>query len=303
MPRSEQGLGAPASAEPDELDRRLRDRVACFAQEPRRPGGRHHATVRAAILAELSALGFRATAFPVVCAGPPCVNILADWPDEGPSDLPRLVIGAHYDSMPDAPGADDNASAVAALLEIARWVAPSFAGSEPRRRLELAFYDREEDGLVGSRAHARALAAAGAPVVMIALDMLGFAAEARGTQAPVPGFAGHDLPGTADFLAVCADPAAADLAARLARAMGEAEGPPVVPVIGPEVVRSPWTRLSDHSSFWDVGLPAMVVTDTGPLRNRHYHRPSDRPDTLDYGFLARGVRGLRHAVEVLLFNS
>ena len=263
---------------------RLRDRVAEIACEPRTPGSLHHANVRAAVTAELASLGFDVREVPAACSGPPCINILAKWPCHG--DRPGLVVGAHYDSRPDVPGADDNASAVAVLLELARWTAPMLARDLPHYQIELAFYDREESGLIGSKAHARACAENGAPAAMIALEMLGFADHRRGSQAPIPGMHHYEMPSTANFLVVCADQGSAELAGRLAHAMSEPDGLPVVPVIGPEVARSPWTRLSDHCSFWDEGLPAMVITDTGPLRNRHYHLPSDRPETLDYDFLA-----------------
>jgi hypothetical protein len=282
--------------------RRLRDFVAEIACESRVPGSLHHANVRNAIRSELASLGFDAVEVPVACSGPPCINVLARWPRHDDRDRPGLVVGAHYDSMPDAPGADDNASAVAVLLEVARWIAPMLARDLPRYQIELAFYDREESGLVGSKAHARACAANGAPTVMIALEMLGFADHRRGSQAPIPGMQHYEMPSSANFLVVCADQGCAELAGRLAIAMSEPDGLPIVPVIGPDVTRSPWTRLSDHCSFWDEGLPAMVITDTGPLRNRHYHRPSDRPETLDYEFLAKGARGLQRAIDMLLFG-
>lgn len=264
------------------------------------PGSLHHASVRAAVREELASLGFDVREVPVACSGSPCINILAKWPGHG--DRPGLVIGAHYDSMPDVPGADDNASAVAVLLELARWIAPMLPRDPPRYQIELAFYDREESGLIGSKAHAKTCVENGAPAAMIALEMLGFADHRRGSQAPIPGMHHYEMPSTANFLVLCADQGSAELAGRVAHAMREPDGLPIVPVIGPEVTRSPWTRLSDHCSFWDEGLRAMVITNTGPLRNRHYHQPSDRPETLDYDFLAKGARGLCRAMDALLFG-
>ena len=292
----------PQSKAFDECIGRLRDRVAMIAREPRIPGAPHHTDIRRAITAELLSLGFDALEYSVKCQGPPCINIIATWPSHNHLNRRRLAVGAHYDSMPNSPGADDNASAIAAMLELARWIAPLLAQDAPRRSIELAFYDREEDGLVGSKAHAQALAKAGASVTMIALEMLGFADNKRGSQAPIPGLLEYELPETADFLAVCADQTAAKWASLVTAAMREPDGLSVIPVIGPKVTRSPWTRLSDHCSFWDAGLPAMVITDTGLLRNRHYHQPSDRPETLDYDFLAKGTRGLHHAIGRLLYD-
>ncbi len=141
-----------------ELEQRLRDHVVALASTPRPPGSRAHAAVRAYIRSHLDRAGFRTIEDRDRGFDDTCVSLLTQPVPEN-SDLPLVVIGAHYDSTPDTPGADDNASGVAALLELAAWLTPRLRQAErwATARLQLAAYDLEEYGMIGSIRHASSL--------------------------------------------------------------------------------------------------------------------------------------------------
>ncbi|MEB3334422.1 MAG: M28 family peptidase [Cyanobacteriota bacterium] len=212
------------------------------------------------------------------------INLLLKLPGLHP-ELAPLLVGAHYDGPPQSPGADDNASGVAALLELARrWQA-----APPRRPAWLVAFDQEEEGLAGSQALAAQLKASGQPLhLMVSLEMLAF----TGPSQRYPHPAMRWLYGTrGDFIALVANTGAIPLLPGLAQRIGRHVNNKVLPV--PLRGRSlPDTRRSDHSPFWDQGFNALLVTDTSFLRNPHYHRPSDLITTLDLPFLAAVCAGL-----------
>jgi Zn-dependent M28 family amino/carboxypeptidase len=195
------------------------------------------------------------------------------------SGLAPLLVAAHYDGPLNSPGADDNATGVAALLELAkRWV-----HQPPRRPVWLVAFDQEEWGMLGSAALAEELRAAGQRLkLMVSLEMLGYTAP----QQRYPIAAMRALYGErGDFIAVVGNTATAALLPGLARRMGRHVPTRVLPV--PNRGRAlPDVRLSDHSPFWDVGYDALLITDTSFLRNPNYHLPSDTIDSLDLPFLA-----------------
>jgi Zn-dependent M28 family amino/carboxypeptidase len=280
----------------------LRAHVEALAHRPRVPGTRAHAGAAAYILEALKRYGYE-------CA----VERGEGW-DGGGDNLvaahgdpkaPLVLVGAHYDSVEGSPGADDNASGVAALLEIARAFAespPALAANDPRIHVEFVAFDQEELGLLGSRAYCRTLRARGANVVaMLSLEMLGFTSA---YQTMVPGVSVASKQG--DFLAVVADGGSqhwlpAFQHEKAIRAVSPVTGSrPELPI---ECVRvesgtraAGLARLSDHGAFWDAGWPALLVTDTAFLRNPHYHMASDTPDTLDYTFLFRSTQKVADAL-------
>jgi Zn-dependent M28 family amino/carboxypeptidase len=281
-----------------ELEQRLRLHVTTLANAPRPPGSAAHRQAQAYIRAHLARSGFAVQADAYAASAVPGLNLLtAPVPDR--PRLPLVIVGAHYDSRPETPGADDNASAVAALLELASWLGPRLAGADGwSARLQLAAYDQEEDGLLGSRHHC--LQTVGPARAMIALEMLGYTDPRPGGQRLPPQLAGM-YPDVGDFIGVVGNQASAGLVETVARAFRQVAGLPVATLAVPgngEVL--PDSRRSDHAAFWDHGWPALMVTDTSFFRNPHYHEPTDTPETLDYRFLARVTAGVCLAVEALL---
>jgi hypothetical protein len=208
----------------------------------------------------------------------------------GPADGPFVLLGAHYDSVPGSPGADDNASAVAVCLECARLVARHHVGS-----VMVVFFNREEDGLIGSSEFVPSLADKPERRVSEAhvFEMVGFRSRARRSQKLPHGLPIPFAPDVGDFLALLANRGsnaiADDLLGLAARYV------PHFPVIalqvyfGIEKAFADLTR-SDHAPFWKAGIPAVMWTDTSEFRNPHYHRDSDTPDTLDYEFMGEVTR-------------
>lgn len=222
-------------------------------------------------------------------------NLCLDLP--GQQALAPVVVGAHYDTVPGSPGADDNATGVAVLLELAR----QFAGKPPRRPVRLVAFDLEEYGLVGSRTYVEALK--GQPIhLMLSLEMLGYSVGMLSDQPsqtyPIPAM-NYIYPQTGDFIALIGNWQTIPRLWRFKRAFKAAgidcawlpmfqKGNPL-----------PATRRSDHAPFWDAGYDAVMVTDTADLRNPHYHSRTDTLATLDLEFLTQVYLGLRQGIAQL----
>jgi hypothetical protein len=211
----------------------------------------------------------------------------------GPSDGKRVVVGAHYDGRDDTPGADDNASGVAVLLELAK----HFSSVPLRTRLDLAAYTLEEinpglPALQGSTEHARKLRQEKVQVkLMIALEMLGYFDDRPGQQKyPFP-LMKWFYPAEGHYLAVVGSFHELPWVIRLVRRLRKSSPLMFYGLAAPQWV--PGIEHSDHQSFWNRGYPAVMVTDTAYLRNPHYHRPTDTPDTLDYIRMAHATDALR----------
>lgn len=202
-----------------------------------------------------------------------------------------VVIGAHYDTVDGTPGADDNASGVAAVIALAK----RFANARPERTLRFVAFANEEPPLfkteeMGSWQFAKRCRDRGETVVaMLSLEMLGYYDTRRGSQRyPLPLAALY--PDTGDFLAFAGNLASRSLARRCARAFRRASTMPAETAAVPELVEP--IGWSDQWSFWRFGWPAIMVTDTAFFRNPHYHLETDTPETLDYERMARAVDGL-----------
>jgi hypothetical protein len=193
---------------------------------------------------------------------------------------PPVLIVAHYDAVPGSPGADDNASGVAALLEIAR----ALAAARFRHPLLFLATTLEEYGYAGSRQVAARYRAEGRSLAgVLDLEMLGFTSKRQ--EAPL----GIPAPGVGDFIAVVGNARSEFLVASYVEA-AKTEVPdlPVETlVIDGNGQGLPLVRLSDHAAFWDQGFPAVMITDTAFLRNPHYHEATDTLATLDLAFLRR----------------
>jgi Zn-dependent M28 family amino/carboxypeptidase len=284
-----------------DLTERVRQHVAALAQHPRTPGSREHGQAAAYIRSHLEQAGLVVEEAPFSEAGFTGCNLLTrPYPQR--ADLPLLIVGAHYDSVPGTPGADDNASGVAALLELARCMGPHPASTDkPSCQLVLVAYDLEEYGFVGSFVHSREIQRARTELHgMISLEMLGYT-DHRPHSQRLPPHLVKLYPNVANFIGVCGNEASRALVQVVTQAMKRVPGLPVEFIAVPgkgEVL--PEVRLSDHSSFWDRDYPALMITDTSFMRNPHYHQASDTPQTLDYPFLAKVTAGVYEAVRRLL---
>ncbi len=212
---------------------------------------------------------------------------------------PGILVGAHYDTEPGTPGADDNASGVAALIELAGLLCRDPA----RSRVRFVAFALEEmpyfrTGAMGSFVHARALKAAGdLPEGMLSLEMLGYYADEPGSQLLPYWFLRWFYPDRGDFIAFVSQLGSRAFNRRLHGAFAEAADLPAERLSAPALV--PGIDLSDHRSFAAAGVPSVMVTDTAFYRNPHYHAPTDLPDTLDYERLARLVLGLESTLRSL----
>lgn len=277
---------------------RLRADVEAFA-EPRCPrvNGEGHARVKRRLLERLTAIGGKVRVEPFLFERVVHENLVLDLPGEGDeAERELVVVGAHYDSVPDSPGADDNASALAALLEIGRGLAPL----RRRHDLRLIAFDLEEVGFRGSRHHAAECAWARRPIrLMLSLEMLGYCSHEPGSQ-QYPGKLGAVLPDRGDFIGLLCNLAAMRPTFALTRGLRSADARTFALPTGFRGEWIPASCRSDHVPFWELGYPAVLVTDTAGLRNPHYHEPSDVPDTLDYEFLAAVSRGLTAGIGRLI---
>jgi len=205
---------------------------------------------------------------------------------------PVTVIGAHYDAFDELPGADDNASGLAVLLELAR----TLPEEQPRAPQYLVAFCTEEPPFfggddMGSYRFAVRLHEHGVAVdLMVALDLVGRYSDEPGSQRfPLPGL-GLLYPDRGDFIAVVGDLWSGSAIRRVKRAMLATRAIPVESFRAPASMAG--IRWSDHHSFRRLGLPAVLVTDTAFMRNDDYHTPGDTPEKLDYERMAGLVRAL-----------
>jgi Zn-dependent M28 family amino/carboxypeptidase len=210
----------------------------------------------------------------------------------GMQDSLPIIIGAHYDTVPGTPGADDNATGVAVLLELARAIA-----SEPiKYPVQLVAFDMEEYGCFGSKHFAAKLNQQQQPLrLMISLEMLGYCNHSPHSQ-KYPAGLKYFYPNCGNFIALIGNlrtiPDLMNLRRNIRKSGQLCEWLPV-PNRGLIV---PDTRRSDHAPFWDNDYPAIMVTDTANMRNPHYHQASDTIETLDLDFLANVCQGLVEAI-------
>ena len=288
------GRGDRAGPPPDaaRLERRLRRLVEEFYP---RDGGHPENMARAAdwIADELRRAGAAVSMQPFETLGARYRNVVATY---GPDTPDVVVVGAHYDVAGEMPGADDNGSGVAGLLELADLL----GDAKPARRVDLVAFANEEAPYfgtagMGSEVYASALEKAGRGVRgMICLEMIGCFTDAADSQRLPFGVLRLIYPTRGDFIAVVGSAGGAGIVRGVKRSMLRASDLPVRSINAPRFVHG--VDLSDHSTFWTRGLPAVMVTDTAFYRNPRYHTENDTPDTLDYARMAKVVAGVRRAV-------
>jgi aminopeptidase YwaD len=270
------------------MDDRLRSHVMALV------GERHPVTSRAALLkaeqylsGQLTSCGLSLATHAFQALGGTYRNIVATRPPSvraprGSRTIPPLIIAAHYDTVTGSPGADDNASGLAAMIEVAERLR-SVLLTRPVRFIAFCL---EEHNLLGSLAYVASLRAARQSVHgAIVLECVGYTADSQIAPPGTP----VAVPPTGDFLALVGNEASAGLVKAVHTAARQgATDLKIVPLVVPgQGERLPDTRRSDHAAFWQHGYPAVMLTDTANFRNPHYHQPTDRPDTLDFDFLER----------------
>ena len=217
----------------------------------------------------------------------------------GPAGGPRLVVGAHYDAVSGTPGADDNASGVAVLLELAKVLEDATL----EHTVELVAYTLEEPPYfdtpeMGSMHHARALREDDVELLgMIGLEMVGYFREDPGSQEfPLDALEAR-YGDVGDFLAVVGREADAALVTRTRAAMSVVDGLELESLLAPRWLTG--MDFSDHASYWSHDYTALMLTDTAFYRNPNYHERSDTVDTLDYERMALIVEAVAAAVQEL----
>jgi hypothetical protein len=223
-----------------------------------------------------------------------CYNLAVEIPGSDRADE-IVVVGAHYDSVVGSPGANDNGTGVAALLEIAR----DLAHAKPSRTVRFVAFVNEEPPYfqteaMGSLVYARRCRERGERVVgMLSLETIGYYSDARGSQHyPFP--LGFFYPSAGNFIGFVANRASRDLVFdAIASFRRNARFPSEGGVLSESLPGIGW---SDHWSFWQAGYPAIEITDTAPFRYPHYHTAADTPDKVDYDRTARVTVGLEGVV-------
>jgi len=284
---------ADASNGPAEVTERLRTHVEVLAGKiGERNVFVYEGLERAAayIEAELEARGYRVESQEYEVQGKLCRNLIASVAGarEGEGEL---IIGAHYDTNPGTPGADDNASGVAVLLELAAMA----AGHPLNRTVRLVAFVNEEapwfgTAAMGSLVYARRAKEREAKIQgMISLEMVGYYSNRPGSQTYPPGFS-FFYPDRGNFIALVSDLWSWSWKNEVGRLLRKNTTLPVESTATFRFV--PGVDLLDHRSFWDQGYRALMLTDTAFYRNPNYHAASDTPETLDYERMAELTRGL-----------
>ncbi|NPA58666.1 MAG: M28 family peptidase, partial [Aquificae bacterium] len=213
-----------------------------------------------------------------------------------PEGRETVVVGAHYDVAGDTPGADDNGSGVAGLLELARLL-----GKEKSKyRIELAGYTLEEPPFfgtkkMGSYIHAESLKRKNANLkVMLCLEMIGYFSEEKNSQSfPLP-FMRLFYPDRGNFIGVVGKLGQRGITERVKNLMKKGGKIPVYSLNAP--ITLPGVDLSDHRNFWHFGYKAVMITDTAFYRNPNYHRRTDTVNTLNFEKMYQVIKGVKYTV-------
>jgi len=251
------------------------------------------------ILREFNQLGYETAVQTYEAQGLKFRNIIASRP--GFNDKSFIIIGAHYDTCFN-PGADDNASGIAGVLEIARGLKNEQLGIPVKF---IAFVNEEPPFFskpqMGSRQYVSFLEDREARVeVAIIFDMLGYYSDKNFSQRHFP-FLGPFYPNQGNFIAFISDYNSRRVMRELVKNFKSATPFPVEGLAAPSQV--PGINFSDHSSFWAAGYRAVMVTDTAYMRNKNYHRLSDMPATLNFEKMAVVVAGLKDMVKKISQDS
>lgn len=207
-----------------------------------------------------------------------------------------FIVGAHFDAVDHCPGADDNASGVAGMLEIARIL----AREKLRHSVEFVGFNLEEFGMLGSTAYVNDLKQEKREVIgMVSLEMIGYTDSRKGSQKLPASLTGR-FRDTGDFIALVANGKSKNILQTFCEQFQKIENLPLEHLSLPfNGWLLPPSRLSDHSPFWDAGYPALLITDTSFFRNPHYHLSSDTLKTLNVDFIRKVAQGVADAVRTI----
>jgi Zn-dependent M28 family amino/carboxypeptidase len=273
----------------------LREHVEMLSQRLLPRDDRHPenlAKVADYIAASLKSAGARVTFEEFTVNNQLYNNVIADY---GPGDGPVIVIGAHYDTAGEQPGADDNASGVAGLLELGRLL----DGKRLDTKIVLAAYTLEEPphfGTInmGSAVHAKALRRDRVEVkLMISVEMIGYYSEQQNSQGFPSALLKLFYPSAGNFIIVV-DRIWSNLGARVKKSLSSVIELPVYSINAPRLI--PGIDFSDHVNFWNLGYPAVMVTDTSFYRNAAYHSARDTAERLNYPNMAQVIFGIYHFI-------
>ena len=248
------------------------------------------------IRSQWQALGYAVAAQAYRTHGLTCENLEITIPGSRPEQI--VLAGAHYDSVRGSPGANDNASGVAALIRIAALL----RGIRPARTLKLVAFVNEEPpffyyGEMGSKVYADAARVRGDDIrVMLSLEMLGCYSDQAGSQGYPPLFR-FFYPDRGNFVAFVSNLRSWRALRETVAAFKAHADFPCESLAGPAIV--PGLSWSDQLSFWRAGYPGVMVTDTAFYRYPYYHSPLDTPEKLRYREMARVVEGLAGALATL----
>lgn len=299
---SHQGPLPEPSAEERELAARLRQHVTSIAGEEHNLA--HYPRLEQTALyieQALAGYGYTIQRQEFSSEAGPVRNLEVSIRNVNSRDPRIIVVGAHYDSAPGSPGANDNASGTAAVIELAgllRNIKPAEAVE-----LKLVLYVNEEEPYfksrqMGSWVHAHDLHARGREVTaMLSLETIGYYSDAKGSQR-YPAALSAVYPDRGDFIAFVGDFGARALVYRAIASFRRHASFPSEGIAAPATV--PGIDWSDHWAYRQFGYPALMVTDTAPYRYPYYHTAQDTPDKIDYLKLSRVVKGIEHVVRELV---
>ncbi len=240
----------------------------------------------------LAAYGYAVSRHTYSCYGKDVSNLAAE---KTGADERRVVIGAHYDTVPGSPGADDNASAVAGLLELARLQREHL---NKKTFIFIAFANEEPpcfgSNHMGSMVYAKHLKERGIPVaIMISLEMIGYFSIKPIQTYPLPGMS-FFYPKTADYIGVVGNFRSSRYVSFFRRGMRKYSNIDARSLTAPEFFGG--INLSDNYSFWRHQYRAIMITDTSFFRNKNYHQETDTIDTLDFERMSEVIKGLHHTL-------
>jgi hypothetical protein len=297
---------------PGDLQRRLFQITKALSLEERNLYNNASGLTRAADFIEefFSRTGLSVSRQTFRVEGIDCHNLEAVPQDFCGRHEPHWILGAHYDSAPGTPGADDNTSAVAILLETARLLTQ---WENPPRNIRFVAYTNEEpphflNESMGSRVHAASCRKNGDNLQgMICLESLGYYTNEAGSQElpTLYGMPEETLaftrsrgidPTVGNYIAIVGDEQSASFLARFDAAFSN-RPVPTLPLVMPEM------RLSDHLCYWDERFPAIMLTDTALFRNPNYHKPTDTVETLDFQAMASITQNLVSAMRNLSLGA